>query len=186
MAVQGFSQLLQRFQHFYKIFESFLPFISELSDLQYHEGSIMEMAMMHNRFSEKFKTESEEDEKFMEGLEINDADEDDDSPFVASFKLEKAKLQNENEVMKKLLDERREVLDHFQQQIDLKKEQLRKGLFTAGLSVGGKCVICQEDIEEGRKVRRLDCDDRHIFCQVCIQGWLRNNNTCPICRHKFE
>ena len=108
--------------------------------------------------------------KSIEELQVNAADKEKNKPIIANLQVEKTTLQILNEVMKKALDERRELLDHFQQQIDLKKEQLRKGLFTAGLSVGGRCVICQEDIEEGRKVRRLDCDDRHIFCQVCIGG----------------
>ena len=58
--------------------------------------------------------------------------------------------------------------------------------FTADESfVGEQCVICMEDIEIGRNMMRLDCDGQHTFCQVCIERWFENHNTCPICRHEF-
>ena len=142
-----------------------------------------------NENSELFKTTNEEINnmrKSIEELQVNVADKEKNKPIIANLQLEKTTLQILNEELKKALDKTQKQFDHFEQLLALKKEQLRKGLFTADSSIGGKCVICQEDIEEGRKVRRLDCDDRHIFCQVCIEGWLRNNNTCPICMHKFE
>ena len=41
--------------------------------------------------------------------------------------------------------------------------------FTSNESfVRDQCVICQEDIEIGRNMMRLDCDGQHTFCQVCI------------------
>ena len=59
-------------------------------------------------------------------------------------------------------------------------------LFTADESfVGDKCVICMEGVEIGRNMMRLDCDGKHAFCQVCIEGWFADHNTCPICRHDF-
>ena len=51
--------------------------------------------------------------------------------------------------------------------------------------VGDQCAICMEEIEIGRNMMRLDCDGQHTFCQVCIQGWFADHDTCPICRHKF-
>ena len=140
-----------------------------------------------NENSELFETTKEEINKMgksIEELQVNDKEKN--KPIIANLQLEKTTLQILNEELKKALDKTQKQFDHFEQLLALKKEQLRKGLFTADSSIGGKCVICQEDIEKGRKVRRLDCDGRHIFCQVCIEGWLRNNNTCPICMHKFE
>ena len=142
-----------------------------------------------NENSELFKTTNEEINnmrKSIEELQVNVADKEKNKPIIANLQLEKTTLQILNEELKKALDKTQKQFDHFEQLLALKKEQLRKGLFTADSSIGGKCVICQEDIEKGRKVRRLDCDGRHIFCQVCIEGWLRSNNTCPVCRHKFE
>ena len=51
--------------------------------------------------------------------------------------------------------------------------------------VDDQCAICMEEIEIGRNMMRLDCDGQHTFCQVCIEEWFANHNTCPICRHVF-
>ena len=51
--------------------------------------------------------------------------------------------------------------------------------------VDEQCSICMEDFEVGRNMMRLDCDGRHMFCQVCIEGWFADHKTCPICRHLF-
>ena len=59
-------------------------------------------------------------------------------------------------------------------------------LFTADEShVGDQCSICMENYEIGRNMMRLDCDGKHAFCQVCIEGWFADHNTCPLCRHEF-
>ena len=52
------------------------------------------------------------------------------------------------------------------------------------LLVGEQCSICMEDIEVGRKMMRLNC--YHVFCQICIEGWFVDHNTCPNCRHVFH
>ena len=86
-------------------------------------------------------------------------------------------------------------IEMVQLQIEEKKKQLHKGLtpetiqlfdhFSADKSlVGDQCNICMEDIEVGRKMMRLDC--KHVFCQVCIEGWFADHNTCPLCRHMFN
>ena len=54
------------------------------------------------------------------------------------------------------------------------------------LLVGEQCSICMEDIEIGRKMMRLNCDGQHTFCQVCIERWFADHNTCPNCRHVFS
>ena len=51
--------------------------------------------------------------------------------------------------------------------------------------VDDQCAICMEEIEIGRNMMRLDCDGQHTFCQVCIEGWFTDHNTCPICRYIF-
>ena len=59
--------------------------------------------------------------------------------------------------------------------------------FTADESfVGDQCAICIGEYEIGRNMMRLDCDGQHTFCQVCIEGWFAEHNTCPICRHTFR
>ena len=38
------------------------------------------------------------------------------------------------------------------------------------------CPICREDFNE---IRITNCN--HDFCNKCLNQWLSNNNTCPIC-----
>ena len=54
------------------------------------------------------------------------------------------------------------------------------------------CAICQEEFKMGERVIRLPCKDPHYFhCEtpedVCggILPWLKNNNSCPVCREQF-
>ena len=57
--------------------------------------------------------------------------------------------------------------------------------FEADESLAGDlCSICQDDIEVGRRMIRLDC--HHVFCQDCVKGWLADHHTCPNCRHVFN
>lgn len=52
------------------------------------------------------------------------------------------------------------------------------------VSGGGKeCVICKEEMREGRDVCELPCN--HLFHWVCILPWLRKTNTCPCCRYRL-
>ena len=60
-------------------------------------------------------------------------------------------------------------------------------IFTADEShVNEQCSICMEDVDVGRRMRRLTCDGQHYFCQECIEGWFAEHKTCPLCRHKFD
>ena len=69
----------------------------------------------------------------------------------------------------------------------LSSEKIKKfALFTADEShVSDQCSICMEYFEIGRNMMRLNCDGKHAFCQVCIEGWFADHNTCPLCRHIF-
>jgi len=56
-----------------------------------------------------------------------------------------------------------------------------------------QCAICQETLENGSKAIKLPCPDTpHYFClgdhpDKCggIKPWLKDNNTCPICRFEL-
>ncbi|CAH1434858.1 unnamed protein product [Lactuca virosa] len=49
---------------------------------------------------------------------------------------------------------------------------------------GGKeCVVCKEEMREGRDVCELPCE--HRFHWMCILPWLIKRNTCPCCRHQL-
>ena len=41
------------------------------------------------------------------------------------------------------------------------------------------CVICLDNYSEN-DIKKLYCN--HIYCKNCINKWLQENNTCPICR----
>ena len=72
------------------------------------------------------------------------------------------------------------------QGLNTKRIQQFKRFIADESFVDDQCVICMGDVEVGRKMMRLDCDGQHTFCQVCIEGWFAEHNTCPICRHIFE
>jgi hypothetical protein len=45
----------------------------------------------------------------------------------------------------------------------------------------GVCVICQDDLNDGDRVRAIiEC--QHIFHVVCIDPWLKQKGECPLCR----
>ncbi|XP_051969776.1 E3 ubiquitin-protein ligase RNF6-like [Xyrauchen texanus] len=45
---------------------------------------------------------------------------------------------------------------------------------------GRACSVCINEYTQGNKLRRLPCS--HEFHIHCIDRWLSENNTCPICR----
>lgn len=46
--------------------------------------------------------------------------------------------------------------------------------------LGRACSVCINEYAQGNKLRRLPCT--HEFHIHCIDRWLSENNTCPICR----
>uniref|UniRef100_A0A087XQM7 RING-type E3 ubiquitin transferase n=3 Tax=Poecilia TaxID=8080 RepID=A0A087XQM7_POEFO len=46
--------------------------------------------------------------------------------------------------------------------------------------MGRACSVCINEYTQGNKLRRLPCS--HEFHVHCIDRWLSENNTCPICR----
>lgn len=48
---------------------------------------------------------------------------------------------------------------------------------------GKECVICKEEMKQGRDVCELPCT--HLFHWMCILPWLRKTNTCPCCRFRL-
>ncbi len=45
------------------------------------------------------------------------------------------------------------------------------------------CVICLETYTS--KMRRI-CVCDHVFCACCIEQWLKENKTCPVCKAEAE
>ncbi|KAF6137829.1 hypothetical protein GIB67_040537 [Kingdonia uniflora] len=44
------------------------------------------------------------------------------------------------------------------------------------------CSVCLEQVNEGELVRSLPC--LHQFHANCIDPWLRQQGTCPVCKHR--
>jgi len=46
-----------------------------------------------------------------------------------------------------------------------------------------QCSVCYTNIKFGDIVRKLNCG--HIFHQECVDKWLEEKLSCPLCRYKF-
>ena len=46
----------------------------------------------------------------------------------------------------------------------------------------GDCVICMEELGDVVEVTRLPC--MHTFHTSCCWTWLKDNATCPVCKHR--
>ena len=47
----------------------------------------------------------------------------------------------------------------------------------------GECYICLNGLEEAKGIE-LCCG--HGFCRACIEKWLVDHDTCPVCRKKVN
>ena len=53
---------------------------------------------------------------------------------------------------------------------------------------GGRCSVCTEQFSLARGPERktaVALGRGHIFCQQCLEEWLRRENTCPLCRQEI-
>jgi hypothetical protein len=58
-------------------------------------------------------------------------------------------------------------------------------LSTAGRTQDDNCAICQDSIDSGQEMRRINhCS--HLFHKECIDTWLATNVHCPTCRHDIR
>ena len=46
------------------------------------------------------------------------------------------------------------------------------------------CCICLSEVELGKEAMLLPCG--HLFHYKCSLNWLKNNNTCPMCRFEIK
>ena len=45
------------------------------------------------------------------------------------------------------------------------------------------CTICISDFQKGENIRVLDCS--HSFHSECIDTWMKDNASCPLCKKNF-
>jgi hypothetical protein len=67
------------------------------------------------------------------------------------------------------------------------QEQIQQAttVYTANEPADEVCSICQDQVEVGQQVRRLNhCN--HIFHSHCIDTWFARNMNCPTCRHDIR
>ncbi|CDW89113.1 zinc finger protein [Stylonychia lemnae] len=73
-----------------------------------------------------------------------------------------------------------------QQQQQIIKTDIIKNLFITKFDhtafKNKECAICLEDFEDDCDVTPLPCDIRHYFHPHCITDWIKQNNTCPLCK----
>ena len=48
---------------------------------------------------------------------------------------------------------------------------------------GKECPICKELLSSYSIIRETTC--KHLYCNDCIQKWLKKNKSCPICNKEF-
>lgn len=46
-----------------------------------------------------------------------------------------------------------------------------------------ECTICKDSFSLGDQTIQLPCE--HLYHSECIQPWLAQNNTCPVCRYEL-
>lgn len=60
-------------------------------------------------------------------------------------------------------------------------EALKMGKYCIG-DINESCTICIEQFLAGEDIAIMQCD--HAYHKGCIDQWLMNNNSCPLCRVK--
>ncbi|KRW99085.1 hypothetical protein PPERSA_07338 [Pseudocohnilembus persalinus] len=62
--------------------------------------------------------------------------------------------------------------------LDLKKQHSKK------IEDGESCSVCLLEFENSSMVRSTPCN--HLFCQECLESWLKKHDNCPLCREELS
>lgn len=52
----------------------------------------------------------------------------------------------------------------------------------SGLYKSTNCTFCLNDFEDKEKLKKLKCE--HMFHYECLDNWLDNEKTCPVCKEE--
>lgn len=55
---------------------------------------------------------------------------------------------------------------------------------TIGMDPAGTCAVCLDDIRDVNELAYIEC--KHTFHSSCILKWAKVENTCPLCKVKFD
>eukprot|EP00922_Rhytidocystis_sp_ex-Travisia-forbesii_P056343 GHVS01083432.1.p1 GENE.GHVS01083432.1~~GHVS01083432.1.p1 ORF type:complete len:974 (+),score=68.15 GHVS01083432.1:144-3065(+) len=81
--------------------------------------------------------------------------------------------------------ELQERVGHISRGLSLDQlERLPEEGFNGTTGVSRECLICRMEYEAEDRLRRLPC--WHAFHSRCIDKWLENRNTCPLCRLEID
>ena len=50
------------------------------------------------------------------------------------------------------------------------------------IRIDHSCTVCMDNFEKTDKLNLLPCS--HYFHMTCLQGWLSDHNSCPVCKRK--
>ena len=75
-----------------------------------------------------------------------------------------------------------------QTQIGIVRKSLQKTNFDPLVhKAQANCWICLSDFKADDKVSPLECHERHIFHNDCIEEWVKaSHNSCPVCRTEIK
>lgn len=51
---------------------------------------------------------------------------------------------------------------------------------------GEPCAVCMEKMGLSCRIQTLECGSRHTFHHECIESWLNESSTCPLCREDLS
>jgi len=69
--------------------------------------------------------------------------------------------------------------------IDLLLQNTELVIYNEELNINNTCSICRLDYNNNDILRKINhCD--HYFHHNCIDNWLKNHTTCPVCRHSLR
>jgi hypothetical protein len=51
---------------------------------------------------------------------------------------------------------------------------------------GMKCAVCMEKMGLSCRIQTLECGSKHTFHHECIEPWLKESTTCPLCREDLS